>query len=65
MILKFIKDAPSKNGKKYKANTQDAIMDYDYGNMLIDKGFAVRVDNVPNTVEEIVKEEKNKTKKDK
>ena len=60
MILKFTKDAPSKNGKLYKANTQDAIMDYEYGNMLIEKYGAIRVDGVPNTVKEIAKEERKK-----
>ena len=65
MILKFLKDAPSKNGKKYKANTQDAIMDYEYGNMLIDKGYAVRVDNVANTIDKIVEEENQQVKKSK
>ena len=64
MILKFLKDAPSKNGKKYKANTQDALSDHQYGNKLIEDGFAVRVDNVPNTIGSILKEErKNKLKK--
>ena len=65
MILKFLKDAPSKAGKGYKANTEAALTDNEYGNMLIDDGYAVRVDNVANTVGDIIKESKSKIKKDK
>ena len=65
MILKFLKDAPCKVGKGYKANTEVALTDGEWGKMLIDEGYAVRVDNVANTVGEIIKESKRKIKKDK
>ena len=65
MIVKFIKDTPSRNKKMtHKVGDEEPITDYKYGNMLIEKEIAIRIDNIPNTIEKILKEErKNKLKK--
>lgn len=46
MILKFIKDCPTRHApeKSYREDTDVVISDHEYGEQLITDGYAIRID---------------------
>ena len=64
MILKIIKEAPSITGKKkYPVGREMIVTDIQYGQMLIDEGYAKKLDGRSSFMKEVQKARKENTER--